>query len=534
MAEVSVPVDAARLDSFARLKGRMGLRARATLAFALGAMLVSSLLALVTYQLVRSRFIEQRINQAVTRAQVNASQIEIPVATSGLAAAAIEQLRIPNRAYTVALNDMSTVCDNASEAAAKCSTITTISEPVDEAERRLRLSVVEDSTSYIVENIKGVPMVIVAVPMYGSDDELIGGYFERVPLRDEAQYLSDLAQSLGVAAVIASLLGAGFGRLVSVRIMKPLKQFARAASELSSGKMDARIEVAPDSDLDPLIGSFNGMADSLQRRIEREARFASDVSHELRTPLTSLTAAVQLLASRREEIPERSRPALDVLSTQTEHFRQLVLDLLEISRFDAGAAELNTTDVDVAELVQQIAAPYGEIVINTDGLQRKKVRLDKRRFERILANLLQNAQNYGGGAKAITLSSIRSESGERQLRLAVDDQGPGIPIEERSAVFERFRRGSVQRTANTKGTGLGLSLVSEHVRLHGGRVWVEDSPLGLPQDANGSDQPRGARFVVIITEGNAPSLAPGSLDGQQLDVVGARAGGERGESEGQS
>jgi two-component system, OmpR family, sensor histidine kinase MtrB len=499
----------------AEMKGRMGLRARATLAFALGAMLVSSLLALVTYQLVRSRFIEQRINQAVTRAQANASQIEGPVATSGLAAAAIEQLRISNRAYTVAVNDMSTVCPDASVsgegAVSNCSTITTISEPVDEVERRLRLSVLDDTTSYVVEKIRGVPMVIVGVPMYATSGELIAGYFERVPLSDEAQYLADLAQSLAVAAVIASLLGAGFGRLVSVRIMKPLKQVARAAAELSSGRMDARIEVAPDSDLDPLVGSFNGMAESLQKRIEREARFASDVSHELRTPLTSLTAAVQLLTSRRDEIPERSQPALDVLSTQTEHFRQLVLDLLEISRFDAGAAELNMTDVDVAELVQQIVSSYGDVVIDTSGLQRKKVRLDKRRFERILANLLQNAQNYGGGATAITLSSIRNESGDKQLRISVDDDGPGIPPEERLAVFERFRRGSVQRTANTKGTGLGLSLVSEHVRLHGGRVWVEDAPS------------MGARFVVIITEADPPSADHlSSLDTQQLDRVEGR------------
>jgi two-component system, OmpR family, sensor histidine kinase MtrB len=503
-----------------RLKGRMGLRARSTLAFALGAMLVSSLLALVTYQLVRSRFIEQRINQAVTRAQANAAQIEVPVATSGLAAAAIDQLRIPNRAYTVAVNDMSTVCPPLSGtgeiSTSTCSTITTISEPVDAFERRVRLNVLEDSTSYVVERIKGVPMVIVGVPMYGSEKELIAGYFERVPLNDEAQYLSDLAQSLAVAAVIASLLGAGFGRLVSVRIMQPLKQFALAAAELSSGRMDARIDVAPDSDLDPLVGSFNTMADSLQTRIEREARFASDVSHELRTPLTSLTAAVQLLASRREDIPERSHPALDVLSTQTEHFRQLVLDLLEISRFDAGAAELNMSDVDVSELVQQIVSGYGDVIVNTAGLQRRKVRLDKRRFERILANLLQNAQNYAGGATAITLTSIRNEAGEKQLRIAVDDEGPGVPEDERVAIFERFRRGKVQRTANTKGTGLGLSLVSEHVRLHGGRVWVEDAPSGEGKHG-------GARFVVIITEAVAPSAThPSPLDTQQLDVVEVR------------
>jgi two-component system, OmpR family, sensor histidine kinase MtrB len=493
-------------SAFARWRGRLGLRARATIAFALGAMLVSTLISVLTYQLVRSRFIEQRITQSVTRAQANAAQIESSVTSSGLASYAIKQLSLTNPAYTVGINDINTVCPK-TLSQSDCSAVTTISEPVQNAEMALRLKVVDGVTAYVVEPINGVPNLIIGVPLYGNSNELAVEYFERVPLNRESEYLSDLSQALALAATLASIFGAIFGRIVSIRIMRPLKQVAKAAQEISSGRLNTRIEIPPDSDLDPLVGSFNGMAESLQRRIERDARFASDVSHELRTPLTSLTAAAQLLASRRDDVAERSHPALDVLASQTEQFRQLVLDLLEISRFDAGAAELNMAEIDLPDFVRQIAVSYGDIPVVSTRMIPATARVDKRRIERILANLLQNAQNYAGGATGITLSSSLDQNNEtvadgrdtiRLIRLIVDDAGKGIPPDEREVIFERFRRGSAQRTANTKGTGLGLSLVSEHAGLHGGSVWIEDSPEG------------GARFVVELTE--APPLAPGVAD----------------------
>ena len=145
-----------------------------------------------------------------------------------------------------------------------------------------------------------------------------------------------------------STLGAAFiGRAVSARVVAPLRKVADAASDITKGQFDTRLPPTGDADLDPLLRSFNTMAESLQRRLEREARFASDVSHELRTQLTALSTAAQLLNSRRDEMPERSQRALDVLVNQTGHFERLVLDLLEISRFDAGAAELNSEVVDL-------------------------------------------------------------------------------------------------------------------------------------------------------------------------------------------
>jgi two-component system, OmpR family, sensor histidine kinase MtrB len=273
---------------------------------------------------------------------------------------------------------------------------------------------------------------------------------------------------------------------------------ASGAADISSGRLDTRLPLTGDADLDPLLASFNDMAQTLQDRIEREARFASDVSHELRTPLTALVTAARLLDGRRDELGERSQKTLDVLVTQTAHFERLVLDLLEISRFDAGAARLHAEVVQLPELVRAVIRVNGsDAAVEWLELDPPEMSVDKRRVERMIANLLQNATNYGGGAISVRLLNAPTNEGEegpRHIHIVVDDAGPGVPEAERSVIFERFRRGQSHQRATSapKGTGLGLSLVRAHANLHGGDVWVEDRPGG------------GARFVVDIAEGEVP------------------------------
>lgn len=239
-----------------------------------------------------------------------------------------------------------------------------------------------------------------------------------------------------------------------------------------------------DPDLDRLVSSFNDMADAVQTRLEREARFASDVSHELRSPITALTAAVEVLDGRRDDLPERSQQALDLVVSQVRRFDNMVMDLLELSRIDAGSTELHREEVDARELIARIAQRYGfgEVTLDVDESVPTMVRIDKLRFERILANLLENAREHGGGP-------VRVSAGMRNRTtfvLGVDDAGPGVARGERSRIFERFARGSAAR--HRVGTGLGLSLVAEHAHAHGGEAWVEDRPGG------------GARFLVSFME----------------------------------
>ncbi|GIU88710.1 MAG: two-component sensor histidine kinase [Acidimicrobiia bacterium] len=309
-------------------------------------------------------------------------------------------------------------------------------------------------------------MIAVGIPL----GEVDATYFELFPLGELERTLETLGWSLLAAASITTVLGALVGAYASRQVLRPLRGFAAGAAEIAQGHLDTRLRAPGDKDLAPIATSFNDMAEALQRRVEREAQFASDVAHELRTPLTALSAAVDVLDRRADE---RTKPALDVLRDQVRRFEQLVLDLLEISRFDVGVAELTTQVVAPPALVASILSSLdrGGVPLDVAPTTPASFRLDKRRVERMLANLLENADLYAGGAVRVECSG----SGDR-LRIAVEDAGPGIPPEERAAVFERFHRLRDATSDGARGTGLGLALVAEHAALHGGDAYVEDRP----------------------------------------------------------
>lgn len=313
-------------------------------------------------------------------------------------------------------------------------------------------------------------------------------YFEVFPINDVADTLGTIRSTL-IAAVLAITVVAGvLGFLFSGNVLVPLRRVTEAATTIAGGSLATRLEPESDPDLQQLVTSFNGMADAVQERIEREERFASDVSHELRSPITSLGAAVDVLKGRSDELSERNRQALDIIATQVRRFDRTVLDLLELSRLDARAGQDNREDLHLVSLVERIASRhgYGSILVVSDLGDNDSVRLDRRRVERILLNLLDNARDHAGGASEILLSS----DDEGNFLLIVDDNGPGVGVSERQRIFERFARGTASR--NSVGSGLGLAIVAEHALALGGRAYVDTSPSG------------GARFVVVIPPGAQP------------------------------
>jgi signal transduction histidine kinase len=332
-------------------------------------------------------------------------------------------------------------------------------------------------------DLDGKPQLAVGIPLPSLNE----AYFEIVELAE----LEDTLRSLGLALVGASIgttfAGAALGVWASRRTLRPLAQVSRAAEAIAGGRLDTRLEPSSDADLAVLVTSFNDMAGALQARLERDARFASDVSHELRSPLMTLSAAVQVLAGRRDELSERSVAALDLLVAEVARFQQLVEDLLEISRFDAGAARLELDEVNIGELVKHaVSASTDEPVpvVVDPALASTVVEADKRRLVRVIANLLDNARRYGAGATRVELARVKGG-----VQISVEDSGPGIAPGDRELIFERFSRGGgAGRRGSGDGVGLGLALVAEHVHLHGGRVWVEDR--------NGAGS--GARFVVEL------------------------------------
>jgi len=284
------------------------------------------------------------------------------------------------------------------------------------------------------------------------------------------------------------LAGAGIGFWAGRRALRPLADVSQAAEAIAGGRLDTRLEATDDPHLGVLATSFNEMAQALQDRIERDARFASDVSHELRSPLMTLSASVDVLETRRDELSERSQAALDLLAAEVGRFSQLVEDLLEISRYDAGAVRLELDEIRLAEFVMQAvraSASGANVPVELDSeLASVVVQADKRRLARVVANLLDNAQKYANGATSVSLCRV-----DDAVQIAVEDDGPGIPDDERDIVFERFAcGGGAGRRGSGEGVGLGLALVAEHVRLHGGRVWVEDR----------GDDEQGARFVIEL------------------------------------
>ncbi len=317
--------------------------------------------------------------------------------------------------------------------------------------------------------------------------EVDADYFEAFQLGPTERTLRTILVALVSGTVITVLLATGVGWWTSGRLLRPLGRITDAAGEIAAGDLDTRVAREGDPDLDRLADSFNDMADAVQARIEREARFASDVSHELRSPITALAAAAEVINGRRGELPDRTQQALDVVVGQVRRFDAMVIDLLELSRIDAGATDLHTEDVDIADLCHRIASRNGvadlPIDVSTSALGNgapPQANVDRVRFERILTNLLENAAHHGGGPLRI---SIEPTDGPFLL-VAVEDAGPGVARGERARIFERFARGSAAR--HRVGTGLGLALVAEHAAAHGGDAWVEDRPGG------------GARFVVRL------------------------------------
>jgi signal transduction histidine kinase len=304
--------------------------------------------------------------------------------------------------------------------------------------------------------------------------------------------LNSVNLALILAAGITTLLGVVLGAIAASRAVRPLTAASQAAQAIAGGRLDTRLEETEDPDLAVLTSSFNDMASALQLRVERDTRFTSDVSHELRSPLMTLAASAQVMHSRRDELPERSQAALDLLIGDVTRFQGLVEDLLEISRFDAGAIRLINEPLALLEFVRQAIAvsslPRTDVIFAA-GTDRILVQGDKRRLARVFANLIDNARIHSGGKPKIIIQFADDDPTKSRVWVIVEDDGSGLIDGEEEKIFERFSRGgSAGQRAGSEGAGLGLALAAEHVALHSGSIWAENRQDGI----------RGARFIVDL------------------------------------
>ncbi|WP_326796200.1 MtrAB system histidine kinase MtrB [Streptomyces sp. NBC_01808] len=373
------------------------------------------------------------------------------------------------------------------------------------------------------------------------------------PFTQEEKTLSLVKGTLATAGVFVVVLLGAIAWLVVRQVVTPVRMAAGIAERLAAGRLQERMKVSGEDDIARLGQSFNKMAQNLQVKIQQleelsrmQRRFVSDVSHELRTPLTTVRMAADVIHEARGDFDPVTSRSAELLLDQLDRFESLLSDLLEISRFDAGAAALDAEPVDLREIVRRVVggaqmladAKGGRLLVKGD--ERPVIaEVDARRVERVLRNLVVNAVEHGEGRDVV----VRLGASESAVAVAVRDYGVGLKPGEATRVFNRFWRADPARARTTGGTGLGLSISLEDARLHGGwlQAWGEPGGgsqfrLTLPRTGgeplHGSPVPlepedsRARRAARKVQEPGAVSVAKvgGSAGGELLGTVPAQGG----------
>jgi two-component system, OmpR family, sensor histidine kinase MtrB len=301
------------------------------------------------------------------------------------------------------------------------------------------------------------------------------------PLDQEQATLNLVRQRLLTTGGLLVLLLGLIAYVLTRQVVSPVRMAARISERIAAGQLDERMQVSGEDDLARLASSFNRMATHLQQQIRQledlsrvQRRFVSDVSHELRTPLTTVRMAADILHEARDTFHPHAARSAELLQAQLDRFEALLSDLLEISRFDAGAALLEAEPVDlrdiaakVIESAEPLAERHGSTVRLVGPMSPCVAEVDQRRIERILRNLVVNAIEHGDGRDVV----VRVASNDEAVAVAVRDYGVGLNPGEASLVFNRFWRADPARARTTGGTGLGLSIALEDAHLHGG--WLQ-------------------------------------------------------------
>ncbi|MET1043761.1 MAG: MtrAB system histidine kinase MtrB [Microbacteriaceae bacterium] len=304
-------------------------------------------------------------------------------------------------------------------------------------------------------------------------------------LQETQETLTFAQQTLGIGGFALVAMIGGIAFVVARFVVSPIRIAAETSRKLASGQLEQRIPEKGEDDIATLARSFNAMADSLQSQITQLAtlsrlqqRFVSDVSHELRTPLTTIRLAGDVLYNQRDDFDPTTARTAELLHTQVQRFELLLADLLEMSRFDAGVAQLETEPTNLVRLVEDAMESVTPLAV-AKGTELRLVApggyfeadVDSRRIRRILQNLLGNAIDHGEGGPI----DVYVDSDENAVAIAVRDYGIGMSDTQKARVFDRFWRADPSRQRSTGGSGLGLAISLEDTNLHSGwlDVWSE-------------------------------------------------------------
>ncbi|WP_174887095.1 sensor histidine kinase [Streptomyces abyssomicinicus] len=383
--------------------------------------------------------------------------------------------------------------------------------------RRTALTRSHSSFERVVKD--GVPYLTIAVPVLtrtGAGDSMPTGLVLYAVMRmsDEQASVDALVTAARDGALPGLAIALVPALLAARGVLRPVRELREAARSMGSGRLDARIKVSGRDELADLARTFNESAAELERSVDelqqaeaRARRFASDVSHELRTPLAGMLAVTEVLDEDADGLDPDTARAVRLISAETGKLAVLVEDLMEISRFDARAAELNSDEVDAAETIRKtLLHRHWNDRVRTELPDGIRARLDPRRFDVVVANLVGNALRHGSEPVTVRLGTRTAADGTALLVTEVTDGGPGIRPDVLPHIFDRFYKADAARTRSA-GSGLGLAITQENVRLHGGTVRAGNGPGG------------GAVLTVEIPLGGPIGTDGSGTDGSGTDAA---------------
>jgi two-component system sensor histidine kinase MtrB len=460
-----------------------GLRARLLLAFLLVAAVSAGTTAALTYREARNSLLVTAQDTAVTsfRDQVQQTAFALPVQNEGMEEVLRDIARKGKPHPWVVFAEYGSLRASSGE-----NPVSTVITP--ELRRAARANP-HGSFERVVKD--GVPYLTIAMPTVfktSPESVLPTGLVLYAVMRMTDEQIN--VDALLIAARDGALPGLAIAlipALIAARsVLRPVRELRQAARNMGSGRLDTRIRVRGSDELADLARTFNESTGQLERSVrelreaeERARRFASDVSHELRTPLAGMLAVTEVLDEDADGLDPDTARAVRLVSAETGKLAVLVEDLMEISRFDARAAELNADEVDVAVAIRKTLQNrhWADDRVRTELPDGIRARLDPRRFDVVIANLVGNALRHGGTPVTVRLRTEERLPGRPVLITDVVDSGPGIRPESLPHIFDRFYKADAARTRSA-GSGLGLAITLENVKLHGGTIHAGNRPGG--------------------------------------------------------
>ena len=451
-----------------------GLRMRLLAAFAAVALLTAGAVTSVSYILTRTSMMNR-----VTSSSLSQFRPDVQQHASDLDQAALHASTVASVFYTVA-NGLAAGGNSTLVYSANLGTQPSNDSPITYAEVPAAIKTgARNGIVYQRTRIAGIPYLVMGTSVQPAGIEV----YEFVTLAPQEADLARLAQNSAYAAAIAFVVSLLLGQFAARGVLLPLRSLGLAARKLGAGKLDTRLVVRGRDEVAEVSRTFNDTAEALERSVAElralesaSRRFVADVSHELRTPLTAMTAVTDMLEEA-TDVGDESAPAAKLIVNETRRLARLVEDLMEVSRFDAGTAEIRREDVDLVGLVRNCLDARGWTGrVETAAPDAMLVRVDQRRIDVIVANMVGNAIKHGcqDAAGPVELSiEIRG----MDLLLEVRDHGPGIPSDALLHIFERFYKADKAR-GRSEGSGLGLSIAYENAHIHGGELTGRNHPDG--------------------------------------------------------